>query len=102
LVISCLLESQSGALLKVRVVPGAKKSEITGEENGQLRVRLNSPPVEGKANKELVKLLAVRLGLKKSQVRLSKGERSRDKIVLLAGVPVSDAVMKLQKVLRGE
>ncbi|GBE57941.1 hypothetical protein BMS3Abin01_00868 [bacterium BMS3Abin01] len=67
-----------------------------------MRVRLQAPPVEGKANKALLKLLARELGLSKNRVRLRHGERSRDKIVLLAGLPVADAEERLKKFLRVE
>ena len=88
--------------MAVRAIPGARKSEITGEENGRLKVRLSAPPAEGKANRELLRLLAKEMGLRKSQARLVSGERSRDKIVLLAGLPASEVKNRLQKVLRAE
>ncbi len=67
-----------------------------------MKVRLNAPPVEGKANRELLRLLAKEMGVRKSQARLVNGDRSRDKIVLLAGLPVTEAKNRLQKVLRAE
>jgi uncharacterized protein (TIGR00251 family) len=94
--------SPEGALLALRVAPGAKKNRIMGEHDGRLRVRLQAPPVEGKANKALLRFLARELGLRKNQVRLRRGERSRDKIVLLAGVPAGDAEERLRRILRGE
>ena len=45
-------------IFKVRVVPRASKSEIIGEHAGALKVRIASPPVDGSANEELIKLLA--------------------------------------------
>ncbi len=90
-----------GTLLAVRVIPGAKKTQIEGESAGRLKVRLQAPPVEGKANKELLKLLARELGLKKSQLSLARGERSRDKVILLAGISPAEAAVKL-KITSGE
>lgn len=101
MVVSWAEDSGPGALLKVRAIPGAKKSEIVGEHGGRLKVRLNAPPVEGKANKELLRLLAKQLKLKKNQVSLHTGERSRDKIILLAGVRAEDAA-RILIVPRGE
>ncbi|MBK5935923.1 DUF167 domain-containing protein [Halorhodospira halophila] len=65
-------------LVHVRVTPRAKREalDVQGE---RLRVRLNTPPVEGKANAALCKLLARRFGVAKSAVTLLRGERSRDK-----------------------
>lgn len=97
-----LSRTAEGTLLSVRVVPGAKKSQITGEAGGLLRVRLQAPPVEGKANRELLKLVARELGLKKSQVVLTRGDKSREKTVLLAGVTLSQAQDRLKYALREE
>lgn len=91
-----LSSSPEGILLKVRVVPGAKKSEVAGELAGRLKVRLQAPPVEGKANRELLKFLAGALGLKKNRVSLAGGERSREKSVLLAGISMEDARQRLK------
>ena len=80
----------------MRVIPGARKSQIEGESAGRLKVRLQAPPVEGKANKELLRLLARELGLKKNQLTLARGERSRDKVILLAGISPAEAAAKLK------
>lgn len=90
-----------GTLLAVRVVPGAKKDQIVGEENGRLKVRLQAPPVEGKANKALLKLLARRLSLKKAQLTLVAGEHARDKVIEL-GVELAEAHARLNKALEEE
>ncbi|MFV1995728.1 MAG: DUF167 domain-containing protein [Verrucomicrobiales bacterium] len=71
--------------LRIRVTPKAKRSEILGwakgEEGEFLRVKLAAPPVDGKANKALVAFVAGELGLRKSQVRILRGERSRVKVL---------------------
>lgn len=87
-------------MLKVRVIPGAKKSVIAGEENGRLKVRLQAPPVEGKANKELLKLLARSFALKKNQIALVSGEHSRDKLVQLDLEP-TEAAARLERAVAG-
>lgn len=66
--------------MNIRVVPGAKKNFIR-EEEGRLKVYLNAPAVEGKANKALVKFLAEYFKVRKSQIEITKGLKSRDKIV---------------------
>ena len=91
-----LSSSDEGTLLAVRVVPGAKKSQLVGQAAGRLKVRVQAPPVEGKANKELLRLLGRELGLRKNRLSLAGGERSRDKLVLLAGVPLAEAAAKLK------
>lgn len=84
------------------MVPGARKSELAGESAGRLRVRLMAPPVEGKANRELLRFLARALELKKNRVRLVSGERSREKTVLLEGVSLTDAETRLKTALGEE
>ncbi|MEK6536722.1 MAG: DUF167 domain-containing protein [Actinomycetota bacterium] len=91
-----------GTLLKLRVTPGAKKSEIMGEAGGRLRIRLQAPPVEGKANRELLRFIARELGLKKNRVALAGGEKSREKTVLLLDLPLPEAQARLQSVLGEE
>ena len=60
---------KGGALtFKVRVVPRASRSEISGEHDGSLRIRIAAPPVDGAANEELVRLLARKLGVPRSAV----------------------------------
>ena len=67
---------------RVRVQPSARKDEILGwNEEGCLRVRITAPPVEGAANKRLVKFLAAKLGLRKRDLSIESGERSRIKTV---------------------
>jgi uncharacterized protein (TIGR00251 family) len=72
--------------LRVRVQPRAKKSELAGEREGALVVRVNAPPVDGKANAALCKLLAKRLGVPASAVSVVRGQTSRDKLVEVVGI----------------
>lgn len=73
-------------VLRVKVTPNASRNEILGWEEHpstgrHLRVRLQAPPVDGKANKALVRFLAAELGVPKSKVVLTKGQTSRLKTV---------------------
>jgi uncharacterized protein (TIGR00251 family) len=74
-------ERGAGCSFSVRVTPRAKRSEIVGIEGGTLVVRLNAPPVDGKANEALIEFLGLRLGLRRSQVGLLLGDKSRRKVV---------------------
>ena len=65
----------------VRVHPGASREEVTLLPDGSLDVRLRARPVEGQANARLVELLAERLGLRKRDVAVVSGVRSRQKLV---------------------
>ena len=66
---------------QVYVVPRASRSEIAGEHNGALRVRLAAAPVDGAANRELVALLARALGVSRSAVEINAGYNSKTKRV---------------------
>lgn len=70
--------------LNVKVTPNAKKTEII-EEGGLLKVRLAAPAVSGKANSALVELLTEHFGVKKSSIRITKGQKSRNKIIEITG-----------------
>ena len=75
-----------GVALRIRVQPRARKSEVVGLHGGALKIRLQAPPVDGKANQALLRFLADRLGVAASAVRLVSGEKSRDKTLLVSGV----------------
>jgi len=71
---------KNGALVfNVRVVPRASKSEIVGALGGALKVRIASPPVDGAANAELIKVLAKTFGIAKSEVEILSGQTSKTK-----------------------
>lgn len=69
----------------VRVVARASRSEVAGEHDGCLRVRVAAPPVEGAANEELVRTLARALGVPRSAVEIVSGRRSKLKRVRARG-----------------
>ena len=69
--------------MTVRVRPGSSRNEIAGEQDGVLIVRVSAPPVEGKANKAVCKLLAKHYGIPPSRVEIVRGHNARDKVVRL-------------------
>ncbi|HEX6939840.1 MAG TPA: DUF167 domain-containing protein [Longimicrobiales bacterium] len=81
--------------IRVRAQPRASRSELAGEYDGALKVRLAAPPVEGEANEELVRFLAKLLGVPKSAVRLVSGESGRNKVVEVRGVALDDVARAL-------
>lgn len=72
-------ESDDSIQFIVRVIPRASRSEIVGEHDGALKVRLASPPVDGAANAELIKFFAKRFGVSKSDIEIVSGETSKNK-----------------------
>jgi uncharacterized protein (TIGR00251 family) len=69
----------------VRVAPRSSLTEVGGEYNGALRVRLNAPPVDGAANKELARVLAKSFHVPQNAVEIVSGANSKNKIVRLQG-----------------
>jgi uncharacterized protein (TIGR00251 family) len=69
----------------VSVVPRASRSEVGGDHNGALRVRLSAPPVDGAANRELVRVLAKSFQVPQNAVEIVSGANSKNKIVRLHG-----------------
>jgi len=78
-------EKDRGLTFAVRIVPRASRSEIAGEHNGALRIRIAAPPVEGAANRELIRLLAKSFRLPQNAVEIISGAASKSKIVHIAG-----------------
>ena len=66
--------------INIKVIPRARKNDVI-EFAGGFKVYLTAPPTEGKANKALLEVLARHLNLKKSQLTIIKGEKSRNKVI---------------------
>lgn len=78
------------AKLAVTVVPRSPKSEIVGFVGEYLKIRLAAPPVDGEANKELIKYLSKLLGISKADIRIISGASSRRKLVEIEGIGQSE------------
>ena len=81
--------------LKVKAVPGASRSEIVGRLGEALKIRVAAPPEGGKANREILELLAEKLGLPATGVSLVSGAASPAKVVALRGVTAEQAWARL-------
>lgn len=79
-------ETDGRLTFAVRVVPRASRSEIAGEHDGALRVRLAAPPVDGAANEELIRMLARALSVSRTSVAIVAGSTSRLKRVAINGI----------------
>lgn len=78
----CWLREEEGAIvLALHVQPGAKRTGAAGTHGDALKIRLAAPPVDGKANAELVRFLAEAFGVPLRQVTIVRGETSRRKTV---------------------
>jgi uncharacterized protein (TIGR00251 family) len=90
-----LRDAAAGVTLRVRVQPRASRDALGGEREGALLVRLTAPPVEGRANDALARILAHALGVPPSAVQLLRGGSGRDKLVSIAGIDAATARARL-------
>jgi len=68
--------------IKIRVIPRAKKTEIVGAlADGTLKIKLKAPPVDGKANEELIEFLSEKFDVAKSKIKIVRGEKGRNKVI---------------------
>lgn len=88
-------ETTEGVVVNVRVVPRAPKSCVQGLLGDALKLRLAAPPVEGKANTELVRFLAGVLELHAGHIQLLAGATGRNKRVLIQGLSGAAVAAKL-------
>ncbi len=86
------------ALFDVTVTPKSSRSEIKTDEAGAIKVYLNSPPVDGKANTECISIISKKLKIAKSNISIERGDHGRKKRIAVSGLSL-DEVMKR---LRGE
>lgn len=89
-------ETAKGLLLPVRAVPRASKNEIQGVHGDALKVRLQAPPVEGKANEALIRFFSDALDIPRSQISIASGETGRNKAILINGISKADLLKKLR------
>jgi uncharacterized protein len=73
-------------LIRVRVLPRARHDELAGERDGALLVRVTAPPMDGRANEAVRRLIARSLDVAPSRVAVARGARSRTKVIEVAGL----------------
>ena len=81
--------------LSLYVQPNAAKTAFAGEHGGALKLRVHAPPVDGKANQEIIRFLAKHLGIPKSQISIDKGSATRKKLVIILGSGLEKIAAKL-------
>ena len=74
------------AMLSIRVQPRARSDRLVGLREGTIVVRVTAPPLDGRANEAVCRLLAAVLDVRASRVTILRGERARDKVVAIDGI----------------
>ncbi len=81
--------------IPVRVYPGAPRNQIAGFAEGAWRIKVAAPPLEGKANKELVDFLSKLLDVSKSSITITQGLTSRNKVIIIDGLNQAEVTRRL-------
>jgi len=92
-----LTPHQDGCLVEVRVMPRSQPAGLGGLRDGRLLIRVGSAPVDGEANREVLKLLAKRCGVAPSALTVVRGETARNKTILVAGRTTKDLAAALER-----
>ena len=82
--------------LRLRVSPGASRTELAGRQGDAWKVRISAVPERGRANEAVVGLLAERLGVPRTSLSVVSGQTSRDKVVELRGLGRDEAERRLE------
>lgn len=77
--------SNGNLILTLYIQPGAKSNEVIGLHGDALKIKLASPPIDGKANKSLLQFIAAQFDIPLRQIKLIRGEKSRYKTIELLG-----------------
>jgi len=86
-----LREVPGGVRITVRLSPKAARDKVMGVHGEALKIAVTAPPLEGKANRHLIRFLAKRLGVPRGALSIVSGELAREKVIEAAGVRPQDA-----------
>ena len=90
-------ETKHGLSFDIHVNPHASRAEIAGLVEGMLKVKVTAPPVEGAANDACILLLSKKLGLRKSQIKITAGAKGRKKTILVSEISKADLEKKIHQ-----
>jgi hypothetical protein len=86
-------------IIKIYLQPKSSKNEIVGPYRDGVKIKVTAPPIEGKANEALIRLLAKELGISPSSIEIIKGHHSREKTLKVLGVPSQEHLDFKKKIL---
>ena len=82
--------------LEITVHPRSKRNELSAAEDGKIRIYVTAAPERGKANEAAISLLADRLGVAKTYIRILRGHRTRTKTLLIEGLDIRSIMSRLR------
>ena len=83
--------------IRIKLLPKSSRNQIVGREGDHFKVKVTAPPIEGRANKALIDLLAKKLRVPKSHIEIISGERSRHKSIRIEGLSQEEITKKMEK-----
>lgn len=90
-----ITSTPTGVRITLQVQPRASETALAGRHGDALKVRVQSPPVDGAANDALIRFLSEALGVRRTAVRIVSGEGARRKTVIVEGITLVDAARRL-------
>ena len=84
------------AIIDIIVSPRSFKSEIVVDERSNIKAFLSSPPIDGKANTECIKLFSKKIGIAKSRIKIVKGFKGREKRIVIRGMSIEDVMKSIK------
>jgi uncharacterized protein len=96
-----VVDTDGGCLLSIKVIPRSSRDQVLGIEHGELKIKLNAPPVDGAANEALLEFLAECLKKSSGSLYLASGQKSRHKRVKISGMKGVEVLKKLDQFIKG-
>lgn len=92
-----ITQKNNYCLLRVYIQPNASKNEVIGLFNGALKIKIKAPPIDGKANEEVISFLSEELNLAKKYITIDKGQTGRNKLVKIENLNIELIKKALEK-----
>lgn len=97
-----MMAEMSPATLRVRVQPRSRSDALVGLRDGVVVVRVTAPPLDGRANESVCRLLAGVLGVRSSSLTILRGERARDKVIAIDSLGQAEADAAIRAAIGGQ
>lgn len=97
-----LSTSKEGTILNIKLVPNSSFNKIVDYTKEYIRIKISSPPIENRANKELIEFCSKTFDINKSKIKLISGDKSKLKKILFENTKIEDITQKLMFVIDSE
>ncbi len=91
------MSARTETVIRIKLLPKSSRNQVVGREGDHFKVKVTAPPVEGRANKALIELLAKKLGVSKSHIEIISGKSSRLKSIRIDGLSIEEITRKVEK-----